>query len=184
MDNEIVQIKQEIKFYIKESIKYFAKFTLTYMKQITMLILSIINSIVFIAVLLLSLLLTLKSTELSLIIMLYSTITHIGIKKKLDNYINKQFVSDVIQIEEKFYDAGYNLGEAYRKLKQLQNSKNSEEEIMINLDLSQEQESIEINTENKEIKYSYNYDDSTQVKESCFNNQYVKEDVKKKTKKK
>ena len=175
-DNEIIKTKKEIKFYIKESAKYFAIFTLTYIKQIVLLILDIINSFVPLAVLLL-LFFSSATVGVSLITMLYCVITHIVIKKKLDNYVFKQFINDLTQISKKVNNAGYNLGKAYRKLKKLQKSNVCEEEIVINTDIVKNTE--EIKPENKEPKYSYNYTNSHQPKDN-----YTDEPVKRKHTKK
>ena len=181
MDNEIVQIKQEIKFYIKESIKYFTKFTLTYIKQITLLILSIINSIIPAII---TVLLLFKSIPviISLITLLYCTITHAAIKKKLDNYINNQFINKITQLEEKINDTGYKLGESYRKLKKIKEINNQQEETIINNKLTPIQD--ETQKDNKENKYSYQYTATSQSKDNYLKEQQKSKKDKKLTKKK
>lgn len=180
MDNEIIKTKKEIKFYIKESVKYFGIFTLTYIKQIALLILSIINCLIP-AVISVVLLFSSIPVIVSLITLLYCTLTHGAIKKKLDNYTNNQFFNDITQIEEKINDAGYNLGESYRKLRKLQEDNTHQEEI-INNEIVQDVEEKE--TENKDTKYSYNFTDSYKSNDNHSKEQETKKDVKKLTKKK
>ena len=181
MDNEILKTKQEIIFYIKESIKYFAIFTLTYIKQIALLILSIINCIIPAAITVL-LLFTSTQVVISLITLLYCTITHIVIKKKLDNYIDKQFINNITQLEEKINNSGYNLGKSYRKLKKLQEKNYHQKEIIINTTVIQKQEETPV--ENKKNKYSYNYTNSYQPKDNYKKDHEKQKNNKKLTKKK
>lgn len=172
---EILEVKKEIKFYIKESIKIFTKLMLIPIKCLLLLIVNLINCIASLIILVLVPL----SLEGKLIAAIIDIIICKAISKKINTYIEKQLnYHKIYKASENLSIIACNLGNSYRKLKNLKQSSSQQEISTIKTKETTPQKIINLNPkENEQAKYNYHYQTTqtnTKFSESSNNSKKLK----------